>query len=60
LMSVLDKRASLNRMLFRWTIVYAANFIGAILIAVLYYNTNLWKTGNMGVGLFAVFHKFVL
>jgi len=54
LMSVLDKKASFRKMLFKWGIVYVANFVGAILIAYLYYKTNLWKTGNMGVGLAAV------
>jgi len=54
LMSVLDKKASFRKMLGRWGIVYVANFIGAIFIAYLYFNTNLWKTGNMAVGLSAL------
>jgi len=60
LMSVLDKRAPLKRMLFRWSVVYVANFIGAIFIVVLYYNTNLWKTAKRPTPIFPVFHKFVL
>ena len=54
LMSVLDKQMPLRRMLYKWLIVYVANFIGAVLIAALYYHTNLWKTGNMAVGLAAL------
>lgn len=54
LMSVLDKKASFRKMLGKWGIVYVANFIGAIFIAYLYYNTNLWKAGNVAVGLSAL------
>ncbi len=55
LMSVLEKRSSLGKMLFKWGIVYLANFIGAIFLAYLYYKTNLWKMGdNMGVGVNAL------
>jgi formate/nitrite transporter len=41
-------------MLGKWTIVYVANFIGAIFLAWLYYHTDLWKAGNMAVGLSAL------
>lgn len=54
LMSVLDKRAALWRMLYKWGIVFAANFIGSVLLAYLYYKTNLWKMGDMAVGLSAL------
>ena len=54
LMSVLDRRAALPKMFYKWAIVFVSNFIGAILIAYLYYNTNLWKTGDMAVGMAAV------
>jgi len=54
LMSVLDGKAPFRKMLGKWGIVYLANFIGAILIAYLYYSTNLWKTGDMAVGLSAL------
>ncbi len=53
-MSVLDKKASFRRMLWKWVVVYLANFLGAIFIAYLYYNTNLWKAGDMAVGLSAL------
>lgn len=55
LMSVLDKRASISKMLLKWIIVYAANLLGAILLSYLYYQTNLWKMGeNMAVGVSAL------
>ena len=55
LMSVLDKKASYGKVLFKWLIVYLANFIGAVLLAYLYFNTGLWKMGdNMAVGVNAL------
>lgn len=51
LMSVLDKKSSFGKMLFKWAVVFAANFIGAIFLAYLFYKTGLWKMGdNMAVG----------
>lgn len=51
LMSVLDKKSSFGKMLVKWGVVYAANFIGAIFLAYLFYKTGLWKMGdNMAVG----------
>jgi formate transporter len=54
LMSVLDKRAALWKMFYKWVIVFLANFVGSVLLAYLYYKTNLWKMGDMAVGLAAV------
>lgn len=55
LMSVLDKKSSFGKMLFKWIVVYIANFIGAVLLAYLFYKTGLWKMGdNMGVGVNAL------
>lgn len=54
LMSVLDKRAALRKMFYKWGIVFVANFIGSIFLAYLYYETNLWKMGDMAVGLSAL------
>jgi len=54
LMSVLDKRAALWKMFYKWAIVFVANFVGSVLIAYLYYNTNLWKMGDMAVGISAL------
>lgn len=54
LMSVLDKRAHIIKMLQKWLLVFVANFIGAVLLAYLYFETNLWKMGDMAVGLNAL------
>lgn len=54
LMSVLDKRTNLGKMLQKWLIVFMANFIGSVLLAYLYFETNLWKMGDMAVGLSAI------
>ncbi|MFH1245931.1 MAG: formate/nitrite transporter family protein [Candidatus Omnitrophota bacterium] len=54
LMSVLDKKSSLWKMLFKWCVVYAANFAGAIFLAYLFFNTGLWKMGDNGVGVNAL------
>lgn len=55
LMSVLDGKANFGKMLYKWGIVFAANFAGSVLLAYIYYHTNLWKMGeNMGVGVNAL------
>ncbi|MEK9165430.1 MAG: formate/nitrite transporter family protein, partial [Patescibacteria group bacterium] len=54
LMSVLDRRATLEKMFYKWGIVFLANFIGSVFLAYLYYKTNLWKMGDMAVGLSAL------
>lgn len=54
LMSVLDRRAALGKMFYKWGIVFLANFIGSVFLAYLYYKTNLWKMGDMAVGLSAL------
>lgn len=54
LMSVLEKRAALWKMFYKWIIVFLANLAGSVLLAYLYYNTNLWKMGDMAVGICAL------
>ncbi len=54
LMSVLDRKAHFKKMLFKWFVVFVANFIGSVFLAYLYYKTNLWKMGDMAVGLSAI------
>lgn len=55
LMGVFDKKTSMARMLYKWSIVFIANFIGAVFLAGLYYQTGLWKMGdNMAVGVNAL------
>ena len=54
LMSVLDKQSPLGKMLSKWAIVYVANLVGSVLLAFIYYKTNLWKIGDLGVGISAL------
>jgi len=41
-------------MLKRWAAVYLANFIGSIVLALIFYLSGLWKTGNGALGASAV------
>lgn len=54
LMSVLDKRAALMRMLYKWVVVFIANFVGSVFLAYLYYHTNLWQIADSAVGVAAL------
>ncbi len=54
LMSVLDKKVPLSKMLGKWTVVYIANFIGSILLAYMIYKTDLWKGNNFLTGIQAL------
>lgn len=56
LMTVLDKNRLFKKMLYKWVIVFIANFLGSLFVAFLFYKTNLWKMGdpNMAVGLSAL------
>lgn len=53
IISALDRRIKTRAVLRNWAIVYAANFIGAIFIAVLMYYSGLWKTGGNEWGITA-------
>lgn len=44
--SLMEKEITLKTMIGRWTLVYVANFIGSILLALLFYFSGLWKTGD--------------
>lgn len=52
--SVLTGDITFWKMMERWGIVYAANFIGSILIVLLYFYSGLWKTGGGALGAAAV------
>jgi formate/nitrite transporter len=52
--SVMTKEISLKTMFQRWSLVYAANFIGSLLLALIFYFSGLWKTGNAALGESAV------
>lgn len=52
--SVLEGRTTWSAVLARWVLVYGANFIGSILIVLLFYYSGLWKTGGGALGAAAV------
>jgi formate/nitrite transporter len=52
--STLAKEISIRTMLKRWILVYIANFIGSIILALLFYLSGLWNTGGGALGLTAV------
>jgi formate/nitrite transporter len=52
--SVMSKEITFGTMMKRWGIVIVANFIGAMLVASLFYYSGLWKTGEGALGAAAV------
>jgi formate/nitrite transporter len=54
LLSVLDRQVRIRALLRNWTIVYIANFAGALLLVLLMYWSGLWKAGGGAVGLAAL------
>jgi len=52
--STLAKEITFGSMLRRWVLVYAANFIGSLILALLFYLSGLWKTGGSALGAAAV------
>ncbi|WP_319521804.1 formate/nitrite family transporter [uncultured Desulfosarcina sp.] len=52
--SVITGRTTWQKVLAKWGLVYFANFIGSILLALLFYFSGLWKTGDSALGLVAV------
>jgi formate/nitrite transporter len=52
--SVLSREITFNTMLKRWGVVFLANFIGSILVTLLFYYSGLWKTADGALGMAAV------
>ncbi len=52
--SVITGRVTWQKVLAKWGLVYTANFIGSILLALLFYFSGLWKTGDGALGAVAV------
>ncbi|MBW2039456.1 MAG: formate/nitrite transporter family protein [Deltaproteobacteria bacterium] len=52
--SVMAREITLSTMSKRWALVYVANFIGSIVLALVFYFSGLWKTGNGALGAAAV------
>ncbi|MBF0377467.1 MAG: formate/nitrite transporter family protein [Desulfamplus sp.] len=47
--SVITGRVTWGKVVAKWGIVYTANFIGSIIVALLFYFSGLWKTGGNGL-----------
>jgi formate/nitrite transporter len=61
--SVMTREITFGAMLKRWGVVYLANFVGSIFLALLFYFSGLWKTGDGALGATAVkiaFNKVAL
>lgn len=52
--SIITGRITWPNVLARWTLVYFANFLGSIILALLFYYSGLWKTGGDALGIAAV------
>ena len=52
--SVLSREIGFQVMLQRWGLVFLANFIGSVLLALIFYSSGLWKTGNGQLGVAAL------
>jgi formate/nitrite transporter len=52
--SAIAREITLGRMLERWGLVYASNFIGSILIALLFVFSGLWRLSDGALGAAAV------
>ncbi|MBN2061215.1 MAG: formate/nitrite transporter family protein [Deltaproteobacteria bacterium] len=48
--SVMTGDITFGKMTKRWVLVYIANFVGSILLALIFYLAGLWKTGNGALG----------
>jgi formate/nitrite transporter len=54
LSSAMAGRITLGRMFERWSLVFAANFIGSLLVALLFVLSGLWKLSDGALGAAAV------
>ncbi len=52
--SVMTGQITFKKMAAQWGIVYGANFLGSILLALLFYGSGLWKAGGGKLGQAAV------
>jgi len=52
--STLAREITFGTMLKRWVLVYFANFLGSVVLALLFYLSGLWKTGGNALGEAAV------
>ncbi len=52
LMSLMDKKIPLKKLLRNWFLVYVANFAGALFIAILFYYSGIWGFNHERLGSF--------
>src|SRR5512136_45550 len=52
--SVMSREITFATMGKRWAVVFVANFIGSILVTLLFYYSGLWKTADGALGIAAV------
>jgi formate transporter len=52
--SVMSREIKFGTMIKRWSLVFVANFIGSLLVTILFYYSGLWKTGDGALGAAAV------
>lgn len=52
--SVITGRVTWQKVLAKWGLVYTANFIGSIIVALLFYFSGLWKAGDGALAAAAV------
>lgn len=52
--SVMSGEITLGKMLKRWALVFFANFIGSILLALIFYFSGLWESADGALGIAAV------
>ncbi|MCS7280911.1 MAG: formate/nitrite family transporter [Desulfobacterota bacterium] len=52
--SVLQREITFSAMMKRWGLVYFANFLGSIFLALIFYFSGLWKMGDGALGLYSV------
>lgn len=54
LMGVLNKRVRLGKVLYKWVVVYFANFAGSLFLVWLMYKSGLWKSQDFATGISAL------
>jgi len=52
--SIITGRITWKNTLSRWTVVWIANFVGSIIVALLFYYSGLWRTGGDALAMAAI------
>jgi len=53
--SFINKKITLFQLLKNWITVYLGNFVGTLIIALLFYTTDTWRSNNYQLGLHAIY-----